>query len=144
MKAPTLRRSTASAPRTGPVTTRRTARVAVEHSPARARWEQEAVRAAKAAAVGSVVPQLTPDVPKRVPLQHALAAALLVARDKALSALALRAHGRGKKVQVLQFMKVPSARFGEPSLPESPASKLPGPGRQSGRLQRKSWVLAHP
>lgn len=27
--------------------------------------------------------------------------------------LALRAHGRGKKVRVLQFMKVPSARFGE-------------------------------
>ncbi len=67
MKAPTLRRSTASAPRTGPVTTRRTARVAVEHSPARARWEQEAVRAAKAAAVGSVVPQLTPAPAAAVP-----------------------------------------------------------------------------
>lgn len=67
MKAPTLRRSTASVPRTGPVQTRRTARVAVEHSPARARWEQEAVRAAKAAAVGSVVPQLTPAPAAAVP-----------------------------------------------------------------------------
>src|SRR3982751_3417269 len=34
-------------------------------------------------------------------------------KSTAASGLALRAHGRGKAVKIYQFMKVPSARFGE-------------------------------
>ena len=34
-------------------------------------------------------------------------------KSTAAFGLAMRAHGRGKVVKIFQFMKVPSARFGE-------------------------------
>ena len=34
-------------------------------------------------------------------------------KSTAAFGLAMRAHGRGKAVKIFQFMKVPSARFGE-------------------------------
>ena len=37
-------------------------------------------------------------------------------KSTAAFGLALRAHGRGKAVKIFQFMKVPSARFGEHRL----------------------------
>ena len=37
-------------------------------------------------------------------------------KSTAAFGLALRAHGRGKAVKIYQFLKVPSARFGEHRL----------------------------
>ena len=54
--------------------------------------------------------------------------------------LALRAHGRGKSVKVYQFMKVPSARFGEHRLFEQ--LQIPIEGLGDG-FSWKSRDLAH-
>jgi cob(I)alamin adenosyltransferase len=43
-------------------------------------------------------------------------------KSTAAFGLALRAHGRGKKVKIFQFMKVPSARFGEHRMFERTAA----------------------
>ena len=49
-------------------------------------------------------------------------------KSTAAFGLALRAHGRGKKIKVYQFMKVPSARFGEHRLFEQLGIPIEGLG----------------
>jgi cob(I)alamin adenosyltransferase len=49
-------------------------------------------------------------------------------KSTAAFGLALRAHGRGKAVKVYQFMKVPSARFGEHRLFEQLGIPIEGLG----------------
>jgi cob(I)alamin adenosyltransferase len=49
-------------------------------------------------------------------------------KSTAAFGLALRAHGRGKAVKVYQFMKVPSARFGEHRLFEQLGILIEGLG----------------
>jgi cob(I)alamin adenosyltransferase len=55
-------------------------------------------------------------------------------KSTAAFGLALRAHGRGKAVKIYQFMKVPSARFGEHRAFEWLAERQFGapPGRSQG------------
>jgi cob(I)alamin adenosyltransferase len=49
-------------------------------------------------------------------------------KSTAAFGLALRAHGRGKAVQIFQFMKVPSARFGEHRMFEQLGMPIEGLG----------------
>ena len=50
-------------------------------------------------------------------------------KSTAAFGLALRAHGRGKAVKIFQFMKVPSARFGEHRAFDQLEAFRPAPGR---------------
>src|SRR3990167_6088047 len=50
-------------------------------------------------------------------------------KSTAAFGLALRAHGRGKVVKIFQFMKAPSARFGEHRAFEQLETFRPAPGR---------------
>jgi cob(I)alamin adenosyltransferase len=73
-------------------------------------------------------------------------------KSTAAFGLALRAHGRGKPVKMFQFMKVPSARFGEHRLFEQLGIPILGLGDgfswkskdlyNSGQLARDGWALA--
>jgi cob(I)alamin adenosyltransferase len=73
-------------------------------------------------------------------------------KSTAAFGLALRAHGRGKKVKVYQFMKVPSARFGEHRLFEQLGIPIEGLGDgfswksrdldHSAELARQGWAKA--
>ena len=66
--------------------------------------------------------------------------------------LALRAHGRGKAVKVYQFMKVPTARFGEHRMFEQLGMPIQGLGdgfswksqdqEHSAQLAREGWHKA--
>lgn len=66
--------------------------------------------------------------------------------------LAMRAHGRGKAVKIFQFMKVPSARFGEHRALEQLGIPIEGLGdgfswkskdlEQSAALALAGWQLA--
>ncbi|QHI97044.1 cob(I)yrinic acid a,c-diamide adenosyltransferase [Xylophilus rhododendri] len=66
--------------------------------------------------------------------------------------LAMRAHGRGKPVHIYQFMKVPSARFGEHRIFEQLGIPIEGLGdgfswksqdlERSAQLARDGWVKA--
>ncbi len=66
--------------------------------------------------------------------------------------LALRAHGRGKAVKIYQFMKVPSARFGEHRVFEQLGIPIEGLGdgfswkskdlEHSAQLARDGWARA--
>lgn len=73
-------------------------------------------------------------------------------KSTAAFGLALRAHGRGKAVKIFQFMKVPSARFGEHRLFEQLGIALEGLGdgfswnsqdlERSAQLARDGWQRA--
>lgn len=73
-------------------------------------------------------------------------------KSTAAFGLALRAHGRGKPVLVYQFMKVPSARFGEHRVFESLGVPIIGLGdgfswksrdlEHSADLAREGWARA--
>lgn len=73
-------------------------------------------------------------------------------KSTAAFGLALRAHGRGKRVHVYQFMKVPSARFGEHRVFEQLGVPIEGLGdgfswksqdlERSAQLARDGWERA--
>ncbi len=73
-------------------------------------------------------------------------------KSTAAFGLALRAHGRGKPVHVFQFMKVPSARFGEHRLFAQLGVPIEGLGDgfswksrdldHSAQLARDGWARA--
>ncbi|MBH2015372.1 MAG: cob(I)yrinic acid a,c-diamide adenosyltransferase [Burkholderiales bacterium] len=71
-------------------------------------------------------------------------------KSTAAFGLALRAHGRGKAVRIYQFMKVPSARFGEHRMFEQLGVPIEGLGdgfswkskdlEHSAQLARDGWA----
>ena len=73
-------------------------------------------------------------------------------KSTAAFGLALRAHGRGKAVRIFQFMKVPSARFGEHRMFEQLGIPIEGLGdgfswksqdlEHSAQLARDGWERA--
>ncbi len=73
-------------------------------------------------------------------------------KSTAAFGLALRAHGRGKTVKVYQFMKVPTARFGEHRLFEQLGIPIEGLGdgfswksrdlEHSAQLAQDGWAKA--
>jgi len=73
-------------------------------------------------------------------------------KSTAAFGLALRAYGRGKAVKIYQFMKVPSARFGEHRLFERLGVPIEGLGdgfswksrdlERSAQLARDGWARA--
>lgn len=73
-------------------------------------------------------------------------------KSTAAFGLALRAHGRGKTVKIYQFMKVPTARFGEHRIFEQLGISVEGLGdgfswksknlEHSAQLARDGWQKA--
>ncbi len=73
-------------------------------------------------------------------------------KSTAAFGLALRAHGRGKSVKIYQFMKVPTARFGEHRTFEKLGIPIEGLGdgfswksqdlERSAQLARDGWEKA--
>ncbi|GAB4399507.1 MAG: cob(I)yrinic acid a,c-diamide adenosyltransferase [Rhodoferax sp.] len=73
-------------------------------------------------------------------------------KSTAAFGLALRAHGRGKAVTIFQFMKVPTARFGEHRMFEQLGIPIQGLGdgfswksqdlERSAQLAREGWQRA--
>jgi cob(I)alamin adenosyltransferase len=73
-------------------------------------------------------------------------------KSTAAFGLALRAHGRGKAVRIFQFMKVPTARFGEHRMFEQIGIPIEGLGdgfswksrdlAHSAQLARDGWLRA--
>jgi cob(I)alamin adenosyltransferase len=73
-------------------------------------------------------------------------------KSTAAFGLALRAHGRGKAVKIFQFMKVPTARFGEHRMFEQLGLSVEGLGdgfswksqdlEHSAQLARDGWEKA--
>jgi len=73
-------------------------------------------------------------------------------KSTAAFGLAMRAHGRGKRVIIYQFMKVPTARFGEHRIFEQLGIPIEGLGdgfswksqdlERSAQLARDGWAKA--
>ncbi len=73
-------------------------------------------------------------------------------KSTAAFGLALRAHGRGKAVKIFQFMKVPTARFGEHRMFDQIGIPIEGLGdgfswksqdlEHSAQLAREGWQKA--
>ena len=73
-------------------------------------------------------------------------------KSTAAFGLALRAHGRGKAVKIYQFMKVPTARFGEHRIFEKIGISIEGLGdgfswkskdlERSAQLAKNGWQKA--
>lgn len=73
-------------------------------------------------------------------------------KSTAAFGLALRAHGRGKAVKIFQFMKVPTARFGEHRMFEQIGLPIEGLGdgfswksqdlEHSAQLAQQGWQKA--
>lgn len=73
-------------------------------------------------------------------------------KSTAAFGLALRAHGRGKPVKIFQFLKVPTARFGEHRAFEALGIPIEGLGdgfswksrdlEHSAQLAREGWARA--
>jgi len=73
-------------------------------------------------------------------------------KSTAAFGLALRAHGRAKAVRIFQFMKVPTARFGEHRMFEQLGIPIVGLGdgfswksqdlERSAQLARDGWQIA--
>lgn len=73
-------------------------------------------------------------------------------KSTAAFGLALRAHGRAKAVKIFQFMKVPTARFGEHRMFEQLGIPIEGLGdgfswksqdlEYSAQLAREGWLKA--
>jgi cob(I)alamin adenosyltransferase len=73
-------------------------------------------------------------------------------KSTAAFGLALRAHGRGKPVKIYQFMKVPTARFGEHRMFEKIGISIEGLGdgfswkskdlEHSAQLAKNGWQKA--
>ena len=73
-------------------------------------------------------------------------------KSTAAFGLAMRAHGRGKAVKIYQFMKVPTARFGEHRMFEQIGIPIEGLGdgfswksqdlERSAGLARDGWEKA--
>ena len=73
-------------------------------------------------------------------------------KSTAAFGLALRAHGRGKSVKIFQFMKVPTARFGEHRMFEQLGMPIEGLGdgfswksqdhERSAQIAREGWERA--
>ncbi|MBU0590195.1 MAG: cob(I)yrinic acid a,c-diamide adenosyltransferase [Gammaproteobacteria bacterium] len=73
-------------------------------------------------------------------------------KSTAAFGLALRAHGRGKTVKIFQFMKVPTARFGEHRMFDKLGIPIVGLGdgfswksqdlEHSAQLAREGWAKA--
>jgi ATP:corrinoid adenosyltransferase len=63
-------------------------------------------------------------------------------KSTAAFGLALRAHGRGKAVKIYQFMKVPSARFGEHRMFEQLGIPIEASAVSAGRAATRAFGAA--
>ena len=102
-----------------------------------------------------VSPPTAPESPKAIGERRGLVIVHTgdgTGKSTAAFGLALRAHGRGRPVKIYQFMKVPSARFGEHRAFEQLGVPIEGLGdgfswksrdlEHSAQLARDGWARA--